>query len=176
MIPVKMWKKYLKYTPEERKSCKKYYKMIKNYKKQLKKEAKEFVPWEPETMISVLSVMLHYTRDYFAQDYNVWQDKSAAENNFEKTIASLNECCRCIDELQNISPDDMIGHYVEARLGTEFTTTTSDGHTMFDPSQDMTKEETKELKAIYKQVEKDRDRLKLDLFMTIAKNYERWWD
>jgi hypothetical protein len=45
--------------------------MVNKYKKQLKKEIQEFAPWEPETMISVMGVMLHYIRDYFAQDYNV---------------------------------------------------------------------------------------------------------
>lgn len=176
MIPMKVWKRYFKMSDKEKQACKKYYAMKKDYEKKVLKAAKDFRPWEPDTLMTALSVMLHYTRDFFNQDYNVWLDKQAPENNFQQTIGSLNECCRCIDELLTTDPMDVLGHYIEARLGSGHFVEEEDGSKVWQADRELTKEETKELKAISKQAAKERDKLKLDLFMTIAKNYERWWD
>ena len=93
--------------------------------------------------------MLHFYNDYYNQDYNVWQGKEYPENQYDKLTKSLKECCRCVDILED--------EYFEFRE----TIQKLDNETDEDYDQRCLKE--------YEKVQ-------LDLFMTIAHNYERWWD
>ena len=150
MIPIKVWFDYLfKYDKKKKKECKYYFKMYRKYKKQLKKDAKDFSPWDHCYFIGTLSTMLHFYNDYYNQDYNVWQDKEDTRNAYSKIIKSLQECCRCVDILEDeyFSFRDTI-----QRLENE-------------SSEDYDKRCLKEYKKV-----------QLDLFTTIARNYERWWD
>lgn len=150
MIPINVWFDYLfKYDSQKKKECKNYFKMYRKYKKQLKKDAKNFAPWDYGFFMDTLSTMLYFYNDYYNQDYNVWQDKENACNQYDKLLESLKECCRCVDILQD---DYCSFRKTIQRLENE-------GDEDYD-----------------KRCLKEYEKVQLDLFMTIARNYERWWD
>ena len=150
MVSINVWFDYLfKYDKKKKKECKDYFKMYRKYKKQLKKDAKDFSPCDHCYFIKTLSTMLHFYNDYYNQDYNVWQDKECSENQYDKLLKSLKECCRCVDILE-------------------------DGYFSFRNTIRRLDNETSE--DYEERCLKEYEKIQLDLFMTITHNYESWWD
>ena len=157
MLPINVWFDYLfKYDKKKKKECKDYFKMYRKYKKQLKQDAKDFSPWDHGYFIDTLSTMLHFYNDYYNQDYNVWQCKedTVINENFTYTkysdiLKSLKECCRCVDILKD-------EYYAFRETIQKLDNETSEDYD--------------------KRCLKEYEKVQLDLFMTIARNYESWWD
>lgn len=178
--------KYLfKYNKQEKKDYKAYCKMMKTNKKKLIKFAKEFGPWDANIeFITGIRLIAGWTQDYFTQDWNVWQDKEANENEFDKLTSSLSEIIRNADL---ILKDEFFDPYFALRnelLGKPEMVKTIREESPCKGAMAITiktpKEETPEIK---KQLEtkgqecvKAKERAELDLFMTLAKNYERYCD
>lgn len=185
MIPMKLWFTYLfKYNKEEKKQCKAYFKMMRAYKKKLVKFAKGFEPWEMTAeLLDGLNIMINWTKDYFEQDYNVEQDKESKTNQFDKIIGSLRECCR---NLNLIIEDKWYEPYFkllkELRGKSELVETEVSKGVACAGAKSITvkyeHEETPEIRKALKLKEKEctkaKEKVELDLFVTIAKNYERW--
>lgn len=174
MIPVKLWYKYLfKYNKEQKEACKKYYKMMSYWNKELNRVTKNFRPWNSDALLDVLQVMLRYYKDYFVQDYNVHQSKE--DTKYTRAVNSLTECCLRVEELLNEDPFEKMADYKKEIFGTPVREVHEDGSiTLEYPNE--TAEKTKLVKDYIKSLNKEREKKKLDLFMTIAKNYEYWWD
>lgn len=151
MIPINVWFTYLfKYDKKKKKECKDYFKMYNKYKKRLKKDAKNFSPWDYWYFIRMMSTMLHFYNDYYNQDYNVFQCKEDNSiNQYSNILKSLKECCRCVDILED--------EYFPFR----------------DTIQRLENESSEDYD---KRCLKEYEKVQLDLFMTIARNYESWWD
>ena len=150
MLPIKVWFDYVfKYDKKKKKECKDYFKMYHKYKKQLKQDAKAFSPWDYGYFIDTLSTMLYFYNDYYNQDYNVWQLKDDESNKYSDLLKSLKESCRCVDILQD-------EYYAFRKTIQKLDNETSEDYA--------------------KRCLKEYEKVQLDLFMTIARNYESWWD
>ena len=159
MIPRALWKKYIfKWDKEQRESCKKYYEQKKMWEKQLKRVAKNFKPWDDIHFLDMINVMLHAYKAYYTQDFNVFQNTETEE--YKKKVASLADCCQLMDELM---------HFDAAHKLLEFEDELHRDGTLAAELQ-------KKVRAQERQLAKEKKKLKLDLFMTIANNYENWWD
>ena len=172
-------------TKQERQAKKAYKKMMKAYKKKLVKAAKTYTPWDSDLSIfELLEVSLNWSYDYFNQDYNVWQDKDAPCNNFDKILNSLKECSRNIklimeDEFDAAWHKRMREVYGDPVI-VDATITGPNGKEIktkkFTRPNTPTPEEEKELDVLMKKAFKERNKCLLDLFMTIAKNIDTWTD
>ena len=59
-------------TKEERFAKRKYWQMIKRYRKQLKKMAKNWNPWDWSYAVEMFIECVKGMREYYSQTYNVW--------------------------------------------------------------------------------------------------------
>ena len=172
-------------TKQERQAKKAYKKMMKAYKKKLVKAAKTYTPWDSDfSIFELLEISINWSHDYFSQDYNVWMDKDAPCNNFDKILNSLKECSRNIklimeDEFDNAWHKRMREIYGDPVLE-DATITGPNGKEIktkkITRPNTPTPEEEKELDVLMKKAVKERDKCLLDLFMTIAKNIDTWTD
>ena len=163
-----------------------YQKMMRKYKKELKKILKETGPWEWGHMTDFMITFINWMRDYYKLGYNVWAmedcDAFPEDANKPTRLQSLNKAIQLYNRWQNVGEDyykiayneKELKHYL--RLGFHLVNRTDGIEKQLNTKgwYSLTLYEDRSKNA--EECSKAYIQCKHDFFQYLEEHLEEWWD